>query len=161
MIEIERKFLVHSEDYKILARARNYIAQGYLNSDPERTVRVRLAADRGFLTIKGKSSSNGLTRFEWETPISLEHATSLLALCEPGMIEKYRYEVLIGNHLFEIDEFEGENLGLVVAEIELSHEDEEFPIPDWLGKEVTGDTRYYNASLSKAPFRTWNERRET
>lgn len=155
MVEIERKFLVLSDDYKLHASAKNHIAQGYLNSDPERSVRIRIKGEIGFLTIKGKGNDSGTTRFEWETELPLFEAKPLMAMCEQGSIEKVRYEVAAGKHLFEIDEFFGENEGLVVAEIELSNEDEPFERPDWLGKEVTGDIRYYNAYLSKHPYSKW------
>ncbi len=155
MIEIERKFLVLSESYKSEAVHKHVIAQGYLNSDPERTVRIRIKGESGFLTIKGKGSESGTTRLEWETELALQVAKPLLALCEKGIIEKTRYEVLSGTHTFEVDEFGGENSGLVIAEIELRHEDELFLKPAWLGKEVTGDERYYNAYLSRHSYKTW------
>lgn len=155
MVEIERKFLVNSEEYKTLAYAKYQIAQGYLNSDPERCVRVRIKGESGFLTVKGKGNESGLTRFEWETEISLAEAKPLLALCEPGIINKVRYNVKVGRHVFEVDEFSGENQGLIVAEIELRSEEEEFEKPSWLGEEVTNDERYYNAYLSKRPFCGW------
>ncbi|OYX27915.1 MAG: adenylate cyclase [Flavobacteriales bacterium 32-35-8] len=155
MIEIERKFLVNSDVYKSEAFKQSRIVQGFLNTDKERTVRVRIQADKGFLTIKGKSSSNGLSRFEWETEISIIEAEDLLKICEKGVIEKIRYEVKVGNHIFEVDEFDGNNQGLVIAEIELSKETEIYEKPNWLGEEVTGDIRYYNAQLSKQPYKTW------
>lgn len=155
MIEIERKFLVISDDYKSAASAKNQIAQGYLNSNAERTVRVRIKGEIGFLTIKGKGNETGMSRFEWETELSLLEAKPLLALCEKGKIEKTRYEVEVGNHVFEVDDFHGENAGLVIAEIELKSEDEVFEKPHWLGEEVTNDERYYNAYLSNHPFNEW------
>ena len=155
MIEIERKFLVLSEVYKKHATAKHHIAQGYLNSNPERTVRIRIMGESGFLTIKGKSNETGTTRLEWETELSLMEAKPLLAICEDGVIDKIRYEIPAGKHLFEVDEFFGENEGLVTAEIELSAEDEAFEKPDWLGHEVTTDYRYYNAYLSKNPYKSW------
>ncbi len=155
MKEIERKFLVTSTDYRKHAIARNFIAQGYLNSDPERTVRIRIKGEIGFITIKGKANEAMTTRFEWETEISLAEAKPMLEMCESGRIEKMRYEVRCGKHIFEIDEFEGENSGLIVAEIELSDENEAFQKPEWLGAEVTADARYYNASLSKNPYSNW------
>ena len=155
MLEIERKFLVTSEAFKILAFAKNHIAQGYLNSHPERTVRIRIKGESGFLTIKGKGNETGMSRFEWETEISLMEAKPLLALCEKGIIEKVRYEVASGKHVFEVDVFSGDNEGLIVAEIELSSETEVFEKPEWLGIEVTNDTRYYNAALSQNPFKNW------
>lgn len=155
MLEIERKFLVTSEDFKKEALRKNHIAQGYLNSNPERTVRVRIKGEIGFLTIKGKGNETGMTRFEWETEIALAEAKNLIKLCENGVIDKMRYEVEMGNHTFEVDEFFGENEGLIVAEIELKSEDEIFEKPTWLGQEVTNDERYYNAYLSNNPFKNW------
>ena len=155
MIEIERKFLVTSDAFKRDFVRKNYIAQGYLNSTPERTVRVRIKSETGYLTIKGKSNETGLSRFEWETEIALAEAKALLQLCEKGIIEKNRYEVKVGEHLFEVDEFFGENEGLLIAEVELQSESENFEKPNWLGKEVTQDQRYYNSNLSKNPFLNW------
>lgn len=155
MKEIERKFLVTSEAFKGEAFAKHHIVQGYLNSHPERTVRIRIKGESGFLTIKGKGNETGTTRLEWETELSLSDAKPLLALCEKGVIDKIRYDVTIGRHIYEVDVFSGENEGLIVAEIELQHEDEHFEKPEWLGKEVTNDERYYNAYLSKHPFADW------
>ena len=155
MIEIERKFLVSSDAFKNDALRKNHIAQGYLNSVPERTVRVRIKGDTGYLTIKGKSNETGLSRFEWEKEIPLAEAKALLLLCEKGIIEKNRYEVPVGKHLFEVDEFFGENEGLLLAEVELQSESEFFEKPHWLGEEVTQDQRYYNSYLSKNPFTSW------
>jgi adenylate cyclase len=157
MIEIERKFLVTSDAFKAVAFAKNEIAQGYLNSTPERTVRVRIKGDLGFITVKGKGNSSGMSRFEWEKEIALSEAKSLLELCESGVIRKTRYEIKVGNHVFEVDEFFGENAGLVVAEIELQTETDSFERPSWLGTEVTNDQRYYNAYLSKNPFKNWSK----
>ncbi len=156
MIEIERKFLTTSEVFKKEAFAQNRIAQGYLSSVPERTVRVRIKGDKGFLTIKGVSNESGLSRFEWEKEIPIDEATALLKLCEKGVIDKTRFEVKIGGHIFEIDEFYGENEGLMIAEVELTSETEAFEKPVWLGKEVTNDSRYYNSYLSKNPFTKWD-----
>lgn len=155
MIEIERKFLVTSDVYKAEAFKQSRIVQGFLNTDKERTVRVRIRGDKGFLTVKGKSSSNGLSRFEWEREISIIEAENLLKICEKGVIEKTRYEVKVGNHIFEVDEFYGDNTGLVIAEIELASETEIYEKPNWIGAEVTGDIRYYNAQLSKLPYSIW------
>lgn len=157
MVEIERKFLVLSDAFKTQAQHKFHIAQGYLNSHPERTVRVRIKGESGFITIKGKGNDTGTTRFEWETEIPLLEAKPLLALCEKGTIDKMRYEVQIGKHVFEVDEFFGDNQGLVMAELELSDESEAYEKPDWLGEEVTNDERYYNAYLSKNPFSKWQE----
>lgn len=156
MIEIERKFLIASNDFKQEADSRQRIVQGFLNSNPERTVRVRIKGDQGFLTVKGKSSANGTTRFEWEREIPVTEAEALLKLCETGVIDKMRYEVRIGQHTFEVDEFFGDNEGLIIAEVELANEDENFEKPGWLGKEVTGEIKYYNSQLSKQPYNTWN-----
>ncbi|EGV43125.1 CYTH domain-containing protein [Bizionia argentinensis JUB59] len=155
MIEIERKFLVTSEDFKTEAIRENRITQGFLNTDKARTVRVRLKGDSGFITVKGKSTEDGVSRFEWEKVISKTDAEALLILCEKGIIDKIRYEIEVGNHLFEVDEFFGENAGLIVAEVELSDPNETFEKPNWVGEEVTGDTKYYNSQLSKKPFLTW------
>lgn len=155
MVEIERKFLVTSNAFKSDALRKNHIAQGYLSSEPERTVRVRIKGEKGFLTIKGKSSETGISRFEWEKEIPINEAKELLLLCEKGAIEKTRYEIQVGQHLFEVDEFHGENEGLIIAEVELQSESEIFEKPLWLGQEVTQDPRYYNSYLSKHPFKTW------
>lgn len=155
MIEIERKFLVNSDAFIALAFAKNKIAQGYISTIPERTVRVRIKGNRGFLTIKGAGNNAGLTRYEWEKEIDLVDAEQLLKLCEKGVIDKVRHEIRVGNHVYEVDVFYGENQGLVIAEIELETENEAFEKPEWLGIEVTGDERYYNAYLSKNPYSGW------
>lgn len=152
--EIERKFLV-AGDFMSRVVATQYIVQGYLSSVPERTVRVRIADDRAFLTVKGMPSASGMTRFEWEQEIPAEDAELLMNLCEPGVIRKNRHRVPAGQHVFEVDEFLGENAGLIVAEVELAHESEAFEQPAWLGREVTSDSRYTNAALSKLPYRCW------
>lgn len=154
-LEIERKFLVSSDAYKQEATSQTRIAQGFLNTDPSRTVRVRIMGEKGFLTVKGASNDSGTTRFEWEIEISVKEATNLIDLCESGILEKNRYEVPSGKHIFEVDEFLGENKGLIVAEVELEHEDEPFERPEWLGEEVTGQRKYYNSQLSKTPFKEW------
>ncbi len=155
MQEIERKFLVKNETYKTQAQSSFRIVQGFLNTHPERTVRVRIKGEKGFLTIKGKGNDSGTTRFEWEKEIPVHEAEALLVLCEKGQIDKIRYEVKVENHTYEVDEFSGENKGLIVAEIELSDENEAFVKPDWLGEEVTGDVKYYNSQLSKISFSEW------
>ena len=155
MIEIERKFLVTSKAYQDEAFKKTRIVQGFLNTDPERTVRVRLKENQGILAIKGMASNDGVTRFEWEKEISKADAENLFQLCEKGIIDKHRYEVQVGTHIFEVDEFYGDNLGLVIAEIELNNVNEPFEKPNWLGKEVTGQIKYYNSQLSKNPFNTW------
>lgn len=157
MIEIERKFLVTSDVFKSEAFKQTRITQGFLNTAKERTVRVRIKGDEGFLTVKGESVNNGLSRFEWEKDITVTEAENLLKICEKGIIDKIRYEVKLGNHIFEVDEFLGDNEGLIIAEIELENENELFERPTWLGKEVTGDIRYYNSQLSKKPFKTWKK----
>jgi CYTH domain-containing protein len=126
-----------------------------LNSNPERTVRVRIKGGKGFLTIKGIGNESGMTRFEWEKEITVSEAEALLLLCEKGAIDKIRYNVIFENHLFEVDVFQGENEGLIVAEIELQSENETFSKPNWLGNEVTSDERYYNSFLSNRPFKYW------
>lgn len=153
--EIERKFLVVSNQYKQVAYQKSYIKQGFLSSEKERVVRVRIKDDCGFLTIKGASNKSGTTRFEWEKKISLKEAQNLFNLCEQGIIEKYRYLIKVNNHIYEVDYFLGQNKGLIVAEIELSNENELFEKPTWLGKEVTGEVKYYNSNLSKLPFCQW------
>ncbi|CAH8287675.1 CYTH domain-containing protein [Mariniflexile fucanivorans] len=155
MVEIERKFLVNSSIYKEQAFKSTRIIQGFLNTHKERTVRIRLKGNKGFLTVKGVSTTDGLSRFEWEKDILIEEAEALLKLCEPGIIGKTRYEVKTGKHTFEVDEFFGDNEGLVIAEVELGFENENFEKPNWLGEEVTGNIKYYNSQLSKKPFKTW------
>ena len=140
-LEIERKFLVNSDAFKQQATSQTRIVQGFLNTDPERTVRVRIRGEKGFLTVKGASNESGTTRFEWETEISAAEAANLIDLCEAGILEKVRFEVPLGKHMFEVDEFLGENKGLILAEVELKHEDERFERPDWLGQEVTGQVQ--------------------
>ncbi|MGC6431842.1 MAG: CYTH domain-containing protein [Jejuia sp.] len=155
MIEIERKFLVTSNAFKNEAKTKTRIIQGFLNTDAARTVRVRIKGEKGFLTVKGKSSNDGLSRFEWETEVKKEETEALLKLCEPTIIDKIRYEVSCGKHVFEVDEFLGENEGLIVAEVELTEDNETFEKPQWLGDEVTGQIQYYNSQLSKQPYKTW------
>jgi len=152
--EIERKFLVKG-DFKAESTKAVRIVQGYLSSVPERTVRVRIKGEKGFITIKGIGSASGATRYEWEKEVPVEEIRELLKICEPGVIDKTRFLVKSGDHLFEVDEFYGENEGLVVAEVELSSEDEHFVKPEWLGEEVTGDAKYYNSMLMKHPFTSW------
>jgi len=155
MIEVERKFLVLSDAYKHEAYKKTEILQGFLNSDKERTVRVRIKGNKGYLTVKGISSKDGTSRFEWEKTISKNDAKVLLKLCELNIISKMRYEVRVGNHVFEVDEFYEDNKGLVIAEIELKDPEEVFKTPEWLGEEVTGQIAYYNSQLSKTPFKLW------
>lgn len=153
--EIERKFLVENLNFKKESFKKSYLKQGYLNTDKERTVRVRVSDDSAFLTIKGKSNTTGTTRFEWEKKITKNEAEQLLLLSETSIIEKTRYYVKSEKLIFEVDEFQGENEGLLLAEIELKSENQSFKKPDWLGKEVTGKAKYYNSFLSKKPFKTW------
>ncbi len=152
--EIERKFLVKGE-YKHMATEWHHMVQGYICSTGGRTVRVRITDEKAYLTIKGLSRNDGLSRYEWEHEIPVNEARELMKLCEPGMIEKTRYLVPSGTHVFEVDEFFGENSGLVVAEVELRYEDEPFERPSFLGQEVTGDRRYYNSCLMKHPYSAW------
>ena len=152
--EIERKFLV-AGDFRPFVRKAIRITQGYLSSAPERTVRVRIKGEKGFITIKGKASESGASRFEWEKEIPVDEVRELLKICEPGVIDKTRYLVDVGNHTFEVDEFYGDNEGLTVAEVELGSEDEAFEKPSWLGEEVTGDAKYYNSMLMKNPYKNW------
>lgn len=152
-VEIERKFLVRGDGWRALGEP-VLLRQGYLNSDPARTVRVRIEGAQGMLTIKGKSV--GATRGEWEYPIPLAEAAELLdGLCEAPLIEKYRRRIVVGGHTWEVDEFLGANAGLVVAEIELAAETDSFVLPEWAGQEVTGDVRYYNSNLIRQPFSQW------
>lgn len=152
--EIERKFLVKGA-FKDQAFKATRITQGYLSSVPERTVRVRVKGDKGFITIKGIGGESGASRFEWEKEIPVAEVNELLKLCEPGVIDKTRYLVKAGVHTYEVDEFYGENEGLTVAEVELADEAEAFVKPEWLGEEVTGDVKYYNSMLMKNPFKNW------
>lgn len=154
-LEIERKFLVKNLNFKKESFKKRYLKQGYLNTNKERTVRVRISNDTAFLTIKGKSNTNGTTRFEWEKEIEIVDAEQLLLLSETTIIEKTRYYIKSEEFVFEVDEFRGENKGLLLAEIELKNEHQQFKKPDWLGKEVTGNEKYYNSFLSKKPFTTW------
>lgn len=155
--EIERKFLVKG-DYKSQAYAQSRIVQGYICSARGRTVRVRIRDGKGYLTIKGASDAAGVSRYEWEKELPLNEAEDLMKLCEPGVIDKTRYLVHSGKHTFEVDEFYGDNEGLVIAEVELGAEDEDFEKPDFIGGEVSGDIRYYNSQLMKNPFSLWNHK---
>lgn len=159
-LEIERKFLVKDSSYKRLAYASSHIRQGYICSGHGRTVRVRSRDNAAFLTIKGPSLDGGLTRYEFEKEITLDEAEHLFLLCEPGIIDKTRYLVKSGAHVFEVDEFHGDNDGLVMAEVELSAPDEAYEQPDFIGKEVTGDRRYYNSSLRLHPYPLFKDQPE-
>ena len=153
--EIERKFLVLDDSFKHEAFSKSHIQQGYICSERGRTVRVRIRDERAYLTIKGPSENGGLSRYEFEREIPLEDGQQMMQLCEPGIIDKTRWLVKSGNHTFEVDEFFGDNEGLVVAEVELSYEDEPYKKPHFIGKEVTGDRRYYNSCLCVKPFNKW------
>ncbi len=153
-LEIERKFLING-DFKQDAYAYEEVVQGYLSSVAERTVRIRIKGDKAYITIKGIGNESGVSRYEWEKEISVTDAHELIKLCEPGIIDKVRYYIKNGEYIFEVDEFRGDNEGLVIAEIELKDESGEFSRPAWLGEEVTGDKTYYNASLVKNPYKNW------
>ena len=155
--EIEKKFLVTSTDFKKEATKETRITQGYLSSVPERTVRVRIKGTKGFITIKGIGNQSGASRYEWEKEIPVSEVEELLKICEPGVIDKTRYEIKSGDYTFEVDEFYGDNDGLIVAEIELKDETDSFNKPQWLGQEVTGDVKYYNSMLMKNPYKTWEK----
>jgi adenylate cyclase len=154
-LEIERKFLVKNNSFKEIAFKKKHIKQGFLNSDKERTVRVRIIEDKAYLTIKGKSNNTGTIRFEWEKEIPVIEAEQLMLLSEKTVIEKYRYYIKSKKHTFEVDEFLDENSDLIIAEVELADENESFSKPNWLGKEVTGEVKYYNSSLSRFPYKSW------
>lgn len=153
--EIERKFLVVGDAFRQQAFATSHIRQGYICSARGRTVRVRIRDAQGFLTIKGPSTDDGLSRYEFEKEITLDEAEQLMQLCEPGIIDKTRYLVRCGDHVFEVDEFYGDNEGLVMAEVELRSPDEAYEKPDFIGKEVTSDRRYYNSQLRENPYCRW------
>ncbi|MFM1879513.1 MAG: hypothetical protein RLZZ241_2379 [Bacteroidota bacterium] len=157
MLEIERKFLVKDKTYRASASSKSEMVQGFLNTDPDRTVRVRSMGAKAWLTVKGKSNTAGTTRMEWEYEIPLNEAVELLKICHSGVLRKIRYHVPVGCHIFEVDEFLDKNEGLILAEVELQDPDEAFVKPDWLGKEVTGNPAYYNSQLSLKPYSTWKE----
>ena len=154
-VEIERKFLVLNDSYKQESFSHSHIRQGYICSERGRTVRVRIRDDHAYLTIKGPSLDGGLSRYEFEKEISVAEGEQLMRLCEPGIIDKTRWLVKCGEHTFEVDEFFGENEGLIMAEVELSSVDESPKMPDFIGKEVTGDRRFYNSQLRRHPYREW------
>jgi adenylate cyclase len=153
--EIERKFLVKNDNFKKESFKETKIVQGFLSTVPERTVRIRIKGSQGFITVKGIGNASGTSRYEWEKEISVEDATDLLKISEPGVIDKTRFNVKSGGHTFEVDEFYGENDGLIVAEVELDAENEDFIKPKWLGEEVTGQVKYYNSMLMKNPYKDW------
>ncbi len=156
MLEIERKFSVKSTNFLANAKESYKITQGYLNTDKNRTVRIRIKGEKGFITVKGLSSADGLSRFEWEKEINIKDAEALLLLCEDFVIDKTRYLIPFDTIVFEVDVFEGANEGLVIAEVELETTDQQFDKPEWLGEELTGDERFYNAYLSNVPFTSWS-----
>ena len=149
--EIERKFLVSSDAWREATAV--YYCQGYLNDNKHRTVRVRVVGEKGILTIKGLTT--GVERLEFEYPVPVEDARAMLALCEQPLIEKYRREIPFGDHVWEVDEFLGDNAGLVVAEIELGSAEQSFELPEWVGEEISDDVRYFNSALSRHPFKDW------
>lgn len=155
--EIERKFLVISPSYKEMAHRSWLIRQGYICAQSGKTVRIRIKGDKAYLTIKGPSGQGGLSRFEWETEVSIHEADELFRLCEGPTIEKTRHLVEYEGHLFEIDEFHGDNEGLVIAEVELKKETEEIQIPPFIGEEVTGKVSYYNSNLARHPYKLWEK----
>lgn len=156
-LEIERKFLVLDSSYKHEALASSHIRQGYICSDRGRTVRIRIRDEHAYITIKGPSLDGGLSRYEFEQEIPMDDAEKLLTLCEPGIIDKTRWLVKSGQHTIEVDEFHGENKGLIIAEVELKSRSEEPILPHFIGKEVTGDRRYYNSQLRRHPYSTWQD----
>lgn len=155
MIEIERKFLVKNETYKSESIKKQLITQGYLSSDPKRSVRIRVCEQNAYITIKGQTSESGTSRYEWEKEINTEDAKQLMLLCREGVVTKIRHLIPFKNHKFEVDEFLKDNSGLVIAEVELSNENEDFERPRWLGKEVTGIKKYYNSQLSQNAYVNW------
>ena len=152
---IERKFLVLDDSFKHEAFSKSHIVQGYICSGHGRTVRIRIRDEHAYITIKGPSRQGGLARYEFEQEIPMDDARQLLTLCDPGTVEKTRWLVKAGRHTFEVDEFHGDNAGLVVAEVELGSEDESYEKPHFIGKEVTGDRRYYNNQLRQNPYSRW------
>ena len=150
--EIERKFLISSDAWRHEVAGVSY-AQGYISRGTGRTVRIRIAGEKAFLTIKGPVT--GISRPEFEYPVPMDDARELLQLCEGPIIQKKRFHIIHQGHLWEVDEFQGENSGLIVAEVELSHPDQQVHLPPWVGQEVTGDPRYYNSNLTIHPYGTW------
>ena len=157
-MEIERKFLVRDRSFVEEAFKKHRIVQGYICSEAERSVRIRIRDDEGFLTIKSATNERGWSRYEFEKAIPLKDAEELMELCLPGLIDKVRHYVKVGNHIWEVDIFRGDNEGLIMAEIELESEDEIFELPSWAGQEVSGDARYYNSMLAKHPFSKWPDK---
>ena len=155
MIEIERKFLVKNETFKSESIKKQLITQGYLSSDPKRSVRIRICEQNAYITIKGQTSESGTSRYEWEKEINIDDAKQLMLLCREGVVTKIRHLIPFKNHTFEVDEFLKDNSGLVIAEIELFNENEDFERPRWLGKEITGIKKYYNSQLSQNAYLNW------
>lgn len=155
-METERKFLVRNHSFIDEAFQAKRIVQGYICADTERSVRVRIRGEEGFLTIKSATNDRGWSRYEFEQPLTLNDAEALMKLCLPGLIDKVRHYVKVGGHIWEVDVFHGENEGLVVAEIELESEEDVFEIPSWIDREVSGDPKYYNLMLAQHPYSTWN-----
>ena len=155
VIEIERKFLVKNETFKSESIKKQLITQAYLSSDPKRSVRIRICEQNAYITIKGQTSESGTSRYEWEKEINIDDAKQLMLLCREGVVTKIRHLIPFKNHKFEVDEFLKDNSGLVIAEIELSNENEDFERPRWLGKEVTGIKKYYNSQLSQNAYVNW------
>ncbi len=156
--EIERKFLVLDDSFKREAFSKSHILQGYICSGHGRTVRIRIRDERAYITIKGPSTNGGLSRYEFEQEVPMEDAQQLMKLCEPGIIDKTRWLVKSGIHTFEVDEFHGDNDGLIVAEVELNTEDEPYEKPHFIGEQVTGDRKYYNSHLRIHPYCLWNHK---
>ena len=154
-LEIERKFLVLDDSYKHEAFSNSHIRQGYICSERGRTVRIRIRDEHAYITIKGPSLNGGLSRYEFEQEIPFVDGENLMSLCDPGIIDKTRWLVKSGRHTFEVDEFHGDNDGLVVAEVELASENEPYEKPAFIGQEVTGDRRYYNSQLRRNPYKRW------
>ena len=153
--EIERKYRIKDNTWKSEIHSSHTIKQGYLNLEPTRTVRVRIMGPKAFLTIKGKNIKTTRLEFEYEIPI--DDALQLLQLCEKPLLEKTRHEIHINKLIWEIDEFEGDNQGLIIAEVELQDENQEIELPSWIEKEVSHESRYYNSSLIKNPYKNWKE----
>ena len=156
-IEIERKFLVKNDSFKAFAEQTILIEQGYLAGEGDGVVRVRVTGENAVITIKSGNAENGIARYEWEYPVPVEDACEMMKMCGSGIIRKTRYVVPAGKHVFEVDVFHGDNEGVVIAEVELSAEDEIFDHPDWLGAEVTMKKCYYNAFLARHPYKEWKK----
>ena len=158
-VETERKFKVLNDDWR-QGVSGQYLKQAYLSLDPERTIRVRIAGTEAWLTVKGPVQGHSRLEFEYKIPVS-DGEAMLSSLCQSKPIEKIRYRIPFQGHIFEVDEFKGENLGLVITEIELKNEGEHFACPHWMGEEVTADRRYYNSYLAQNPFSLWEDQDQT